>query len=335
MTDLVHIFNISQRPLARAVHALATEIMPVSRLKHKSDIIKIKSICEIPKVPHNFDKDFNQVALDRAIFIWKKHIALGVVSVLWSGGIDSTVAVAALLMTVPQGHILNIYCNLNSILENKEFYTHLLKLKNVRLLNSSLLPENEKFEIVTGDLGDQIFGSELLYRITHLFGFDQLMSPYQNIIPRLFLSRCGNDFGPQLYQRYLPIIDESPIQIKSAFDFIWWWNFTQKWQGVKFRKRCFLHPNHEPVHFFDSDEFQLWSLFAHDKKIDKKIETYKQIGKDFIYSYDRNEIYRQSKKKLGSPYGSKLFNFGFYEDGTLIPNWNECQKVLSEQLIDS
>ncbi len=329
MNDVVHIFNVSPDPTYLAAHALATEIMPVSRLQYNCDILKIKSIYSIPEIPSRFDKSFNQISVERAQNIWKNHQQNNSVNILWSGGIDSTMAVVALLIESPSTGILNIYCNMNSIYENKFFYIYLLKQKNVKLRNASLLPENEKFDLITGDLGDQIFGSEMLYKINHLFGFDALSESYDKIIPKLFAARCGEVMGGEMYKRYLPIIDSCIFPIKTAFDFIWWWNFTQKWQGVKFRKQCFLNPNHLAVHFFDSTEYQLWSIFFHDQKIGKKIETYKQPAKEFIFSFDKNESYLLNKKKLGSPYGSHIYYFGLYEDGTQIKTWTECQQTLS------
>ncbi len=333
MKNLLHIFNISKSPLATAVHALATEIMPVSRINVNSDIIQIKSICEIPKIPKNFNKNFDQVTNERALYVWQNHSKNNSVCLLWSGGIDSTLALVALLKTAPAQGMINVYCNVNSIFENTVFYTFLLKQKNIRLCNSSLLPADEQFEIITGDLGDQIFGSELLYRVNHMFGFDQLGRAFEQVIPKLFSARCGDQMGAQLYDRYLPIVKNSPIPIVTAFDYIWWWNFTQKWQGVKFRKQCFMASEHRSIHFFDNTDYQLWSLFFHDKKMGQKIETYKMPAKEFIYTFDKNESYLQNKKKLGSPYGNKVFYFGFFEDGTRITTWTECLKILDELAI--
>ncbi len=330
MKNLIHIFNISQAPIFLGAHALATEIMPISRVQCNTDIIKIKSICSIPNIPGTFSKNFDHVTNERALSIWKNHAKEGCVHILWSGGIDSTLALVALLMHSPIDGKVIVYCNINSILENNLFYTFLLKQKNVILRNSSMLPQSEKFDLITGDLGDQIFGSELLYRINHLYGFDALSSPYERVIPELFSARCGEDMGRKMYARYLPIVESSRFPIKTAFDFIWWWNFTQKWQGVQFRKQCFLHENHRAIHFFDSIDYQLWSIFFHDQKIGKKIETYKQPAKEFIFSFDKNEAYLKNKKKLGSPYGSQLYYFGIYDDGTQIKTWSECQQTLSQ-----
>ena len=39
------------------------------------------------------------------------------------------------------------------------------------------------------------------------------------------------------------------------------------------------------VHFFDSTEFQLWSMNNPDKKIKDTLDSYKWIAKDYIYDY--------------------------------------------------
>lgn len=329
MKQLIHIFNISKNPLFSAVAALATEIMPVSRLSYNPNLINIKSICPLPKMPSYFNKNFNDVALIRAQQMWAELTQDQNINLLWSGGIDSTVALVSLMMTIPNGFQITVYCNLNSIIENAPFYEILLNHKNILLKNSSIISNIKPLRIITGDLGDQVFGSELLYRISSQFGFENLFKPYQEIIPKLFITRCGDNLGKIIYERYVPIIQESSIKIETAFDFIWWWNFTQKWQGVLFRKQCFVHEAHQIIHFFDCENFQLWSLFHHDKKIGKTIETYKLPAKELIFSFDKNDFYLKYKKKLGSPFGNTLYFFGLFDDGSKIYSWNECAELLN------
>lgn len=323
MSELIHTFNLSRKPIMKAGAILSAQIMPVSRLRYKPDLIQIKSVHSIPQIPSSFSLNFREVALNQASRLWSGHSQNGILNILWSGGIDSTVALVALLMTLPKGNKIAVYCNLSSIIENPDFYQNLLQNSDVILRNSSMLHDGEAQTFITGDLGDQVFGSELLFRISREFGFENLQLPYEKVVPELFRRNCGSEGGAFLYERYHPIVNESPFPIRTAFDFVWWWNFTQKWQGVAFRKKCFFEPEHRFIHFFESEDFQLWSIFSHEKKIGSRLETYKLPAKEMIYEYDRNENYFKYKKKTSSPFGDKVVFYAQFEDGRRITDWSE------------
>lgn len=332
MKQLLHIFNISNLPLLKAVHSISTEILPISRVPHNCDVVHISSVCKIPELNSVFNKSFDEITHKRAEFIWRNHSKNNQIHILWSGGIDSTLMAVALLLNAPKDYKLVIYCNLNSMQENQNLYKYFLTQKNIILKNSSIISNEENLKFFTGDLGDQIFGSELIYKIAPQFGFESLSLPYEKIISELFNRRAGIEWGQHLYSRYLPILEHAPFKIETAFDYIWWWNFTQKWQGVKHRKECFLPDNIKPVHFFDCDEYQLWSIYNHDKKIGSELNSYKYIAKEFIFKFDKNEDYLKNKRKLGSPFGGGAYYFGSYTDGTQVKTYNECQEVLAREI---
>ena len=52
-------------------------------------------------------------------------------------------------------------------------------------------------------------------------------------------------------------------------------------------------------HFFDTPEFQMWSMNNHDKKIFENIDSYKQIAKELIVNYTNQTKY-MNKIKVGS-----------------------------------
>lgn len=331
MSSPVYVLNISKDPVLHASAKLMTEVMTVSRLNYKPDLMKMKNVCPLPKALSTFNKSFEEICIARAQDIWAEHSKNNIMNVFWSGGIDSTTALVALLKTRPNGCGIQVHCNLNSIIENDFFYKLLLKEQFVNLTNSSLVQIPEKVDIITGELGDQIFGSDLLYGITNLLGFEKLFEDYSEIIPKLFVARAGAIQGHFLYDRYRPIIDECPFKIKSAFDFIWWWNYTQKWQCLKYRSYSLLDPKLSPVHFFENDDFQQWGLFNHDKKISShNLETYKMPAKEFIFSYDKNNSYRKNKRKLGSSFANKIYFYALMDDGTKAYTWSECNNLIEQ-----
>lgn len=329
MSELLYILNISRKPIFQASTNLMPEIFTVARTNYKPDFLPLQSVCPLPDLSQPYDKTFAETAHLRAQEIWAQAVE-GEVNLLWSGGIDSTVTLIALLQTVPKGQHVRVYCNLNSINENPNLYGLLLKNKNVIFENSSVMPVSKPMTLLTGELGDQIFGSDLLYKIINNFGFSQLSEDFETVLPKLFRARCGAELGNELFERYRPIAAEAPFKLKTAFDFIWWWNFTQKWQCVKFRKDCLLSPEIKSVHFFESDSFQLWSVYNHEKKITTNVQSYKQPAKEFIYEFDKNEDYRAFKRKYGSPFGNKFYFFALYKDGRKVYTWKECDELINE-----
>ena len=183
---------------------LMTEIFTVARTKYKPDFLPMQSVCPLPDFSRKFDMSFAETALSRAAEIWKFAVD-GKINLLWSGGIDSTVALVALLQTVPTGQQIVVYCNLNSINENPKLYTILLKNKSVVFKNSSVMPVGKPMTLITGELGDQIFGSDLLFKIINNFGFSQLREDFETVLPKLFAARCGPELGKELFERYRPI----------------------------------------------------------------------------------------------------------------------------------
>ena len=94
-----------------------------------------------------------------------------------------------------------------------------------------------------------------------------------------------------------------PIPVNSVTTMMWWWNFTVKWSEVRFRS---LTAVDDPAdfsnvrHFFDTNDFQRWSIANDDLKIKDTIASYKWTAKDFIHSFAGDDDYRDQKLKVGS-----------------------------------
>lgn len=330
MKDIIHLVNVSPKPLFKASAKLMTELFTISRLKYKPDLLPLLSVCPMPQIPRDFNLSFEEVAIKRATFLWKTSPQNEVSNLLWSGGIDSTVALSALIMTRPPAGRINIYCNLHSILENNALYKKLLSFNFIHFKNSSFISNNLEIEMITGDLGDQIFGSDHIFSVGNLFGFDKNFESYQDVLPNFFSAKAGLEFGEKLYEKYLPIVDEAPFKISSAYDFFWWWNLTQKWQSSKFHLQSLLDPVVSPVHFFEDQDFQLWSLFNHHLKINKTIESYKMPAKEFIFKLDKNTEYLQFKKKYPSPLGNKRYHYALNAHGHKLTTHAEAVELINQ-----
>ena len=227
--------------------------------------------------------------------------------VLWSGGIDSTGTLVSILKFGSEKlrKRTTVLFNIYSLREYREIFP--LIAQNFQLESSfhSLAPFIKNGIIVTGELGDQLFGSDLIFDLVAQQGKASLFEYYGETLPKLFKDRAGHSAGQKLYDRFEKIVAEAPFEIKRSFDFLWWWNFSQKWQHVKFR---FLISDYWPdinlavqnvKHFYDSPEFQGWSLTHQNLKIGNDLASYKQVVKDLIVQTTKHDFY-QKKLKMGS-----------------------------------
>jgi hypothetical protein len=210
------------------------------------------------------------------------------INLMWSGGIDSTTALVALLRT---GKIsrLRVILSKASIGEYPKFYKDIIQVelpKQYSVLENPKLALDSRDINLTGEIGDQIFGSAAIFKA---FKKKKLFDPYTTYISPEFLDKISEQ------------VKKCPIELNTTFDFLWWFNFSMKYQNVQFR----LYPSVQLpfgtiTHFFDTNEFQLWSLNNPDKKIIDTLESYKYIAKDYIYTYHKDDNYRDTKLKVGS-----------------------------------
>lgn len=225
----------------------------------------------------------------------------------WSGGIDSTTALIAIVKTWPSEALkkVKVFLSHASILENPNFFDKTVSrfslLSSMQDVSYKLKERNAI--LITGELGDQLFGSDILGPGVEKFGDDVLRKDYKEYahqIIDLWIRREGP--GKQIFERFHPMVTEAPFPIKSTFDFFWWMNFSQKWQHVKYR---FVEQsgwnldakyNQQIIHFFDTVNFQKWSLNNHDLKIGNNWASYKLEAKKFIVQFTGNALDMNQKK---------------------------------------
>ncbi len=261
-----------------------------------------------------FNKDLEQVFMERAREIWSmgKPVVL-----FWSGGIDSSGVFLALLETKKPSDTLIVRSIKSSIDEFPEMWEGLVKqyatiYDDRDSLFDPEIQNNEEYIKVTGECGDQLFGSDSLIDKTHI-----MHEPWQILHELDFVTqwyhRMKNQPTPdenniRNWKNYIAevletLIPLAPIEVKSLFDFYWWVNFSLKWDSVD-RRICGRWANTDKyqstIAFYNCDDFQRWSMVNHDLKLQKEWNTYKQPAKEFIHKYFPCENYRKNKIKIGS-----------------------------------
>ena len=255
---------------------------------------------QIPTV--KFTGSFSDACILSAKNIWKdprKKV------VFWSGGIDSTCLLVALMQT-------------NTDWKNKlkivtSTATEYIWFKDNFLMGADFIFSDNKgsifnenlysgeYQILNGELSDQLWG---LGRDKYQC-FDIKDQPYTKLFDYAKLTSKLNPSDFTATINYVEeFISKSNYEIKTVADFRFWWIFTHFWTGVKYRMPVrvgALDAINNFVSFFDTPEFQSWAMENRDLKIKDTWETYKFPAKDFIFNFTNDPIYQRKAVKWGSP----------------------------------
>ena len=308
--DIFELDDLGNAPPIIRAGQLVKAYMPVDRTGHFNPFHI--SYDPIPEVKE-FNKSWEECCMEAAKNLWKlkKPIEL-----FWSGGIDSSGALIALLETKSKSDILNIRYTQDSIDEFPLMWEKMVKDKNNPLPHKEMLDDllfkNHDIIKVTGECGDQCFGSDALHA-----NLDKYADNWETIFTwpnsKLFGRRSDAPKDSQKNYEYkknqlakilFEHVDYSPVEIKTIFDLFWWCNFCFKWQCVD-RRLIFKFSTttewQSTVSFFNTENFQKWSIINHDIKFGLENggtwETYKQPAKEYINKYIKDENYRKNKTK--------------------------------------
>ncbi|MCS5590598.1 MAG: hypothetical protein NZ824_11600 [Candidatus Thioglobus sp.] len=272
-------------------------------------------ISELPEIP-DYKVDYHKVCDDKAIEILDECRRDNKdLRVSWSGGIDSTNALSAILKhwdSYPEVDLV-VCLNQKSIDEYPWFYEKYLGAFNkIKILMGDVqelahLGENEAlglnmakdvgngkdYVIVTGELGDQVFGAKILINDIKENGTDGLVNkPYEEV------------FSPDINTFIKPLVDAMPKDWpRDCGNVMHWLNFTLKWQWCQLRMFMMYPIEYKKYrHFYDSDGFQQWTM-QNDMSVkmpNYDLKRYKEVAKRYIADYTGDEVYFVNKEKEDS-----------------------------------
>jgi len=281
-----------------------------------------------------FNTTYSELCNHRAIEILKNAETLGTtIYVLYSGGIDSTCVLVSLLTHATPAQRKNIVVLLSheSIAENPRFYADYIRGK-LRVESSIMFPNllGGKDMLVSGEHNDMVMGSDKIGQMMTRYGAVTAHAPYnRDLLTSYFSDSLGGDletasFYIQLFER---VCAAAPVPIRSNLDFLWWTNFAIKWQACYAYILLLTPPRNASgmtkdyldsrfVSFFNTEEFQLWSMNNQDKRLKDTWKTYKWVVKDVIYEFNKDVEYRDNKTKKGSltPLTGRLFHNKFIDE---------------------
>jgi hypothetical protein len=250
------------------------------------------------------------------------------IALFYSGGIDSTLMLITFMKILSDKELREriwVCLNLKSVYENSRFYfDHVIKkctIKSSYLLSSML---DNSVIILGGEHNDQLFGSDTVSEIINMYGYDPVLKPYtKEFIIKFFCQRNKYPLSPAAAEIWFDVIDyhiqnHAPCELKTVFDFFWWFNFCFKWQSVYFRMllRVDIADRHNITqdfvekyyhHFYSTIDFQKWSMCNPQEKIRDSWKSYKIKAKELIYDFNQDDYYFKHKIKNGSL--NDLFRF--------------------------
>ncbi len=290
-------------------------VIPIDRTNTIRTPMRTKSVFPVPAM-RPMTKTFEEICNERAVYILNqsdKHSCD--IYVMWSGGIDSTLALISLLKNVKENQIgkIVVVMSEDSIRENPHFFRDHVRGKlrtQTRSIFSVVI--GSKNILVSGEHNDQIFGNSIMKKLIIRYGNGIIHAPYSRDTLYAHFRDIIGDVPANRYMDLLErLIEAAPIPIRSNFEFNWWYNYVLWWQSVYMRTFAHVSPRYtdritfkyareyyQP--FYNTEDFQLWSLNNLDKRIKDTWKSYKWVCKDIIYEYTKDVDYRDNKVKAGS-----------------------------------
>lgn len=242
---------------------------------------------ELPTYNPNFSMSFEEATDLRALEIKDRINNHGEkFAMMWSGGIDSTLALSALIKNLTKSELANIVICTGTIalIENPEFW-HKFVHGKFQLFDSLKVKYHDLIGLgyrpITCDEGDCIFGTafglslyynwesyadkmsaesrahiaSIIDRATdpevHFSQFKDLLIAYFQIprkqgFPWPSIDEPDPDFGRLLYEKYAKNAMTTDVPICSLHDFFWWLIFNVKYLNCAVRGSLYFN-DHIPV----------------------------------------------------------------------------------------
>ena len=278
--------------------------------------ISVYSGCKLPLLQTQ-PLTYKDCCNNRAAELWELSGRLQKpLGIMWSGGIDSTRMLISFLENYPLSEIkdrIRILTSYDAVVENQEFFRKYIA-GNLPIINSESIPLlfDKSIILLTGEHNDQLFGSDMLKS----FMLDRPDIFHSNFSKDIIFSYLNakikiDKVTSILIDAVCRSASTYGITIEKNADWFWWWNFCFKWQSVNFRLMVLCSPklwsniseefmNTYLHHFYDSTDFQLWSINSQDVRNITKWIDYKKQAKVEIFEFDKNQDYLDNKLKKPS-----------------------------------
>ena len=300
----------SFKPIGRYIRPDSCTMYPwgsgVSRCKYKPDIFNHTLICST--VDEILASNCKNLSWDECMDTraMELHQLNSKIYLMWSGGIDSTGVLVSILKNWPAQDLerVTVILSRECIEEAGGLYGKLIH-PNFKILNSMLVNLEDLAQdgyIVTGEPADQLIGVPgAVRRIGAKYGTDVATGDWKKYAELYFALEGKSIPAGKIVETYAPLVEECPWKIKTFYEFMWWMNFSYKYQHVLLRSLghgIWNNPKFfysKLIHFFNTDEFNYWSI----NNIQQWLSTpnNKMLANDYIIKFTGIVSYARKTKE--------------------------------------
>lgn len=254
--------------------------------------------------------------------------------VFWSGGIDSTVILAALLRNWRPDQLSRVRVVMNnaSYFENPWFFDHVIR---PHLKYISQAPEDWTTAwLINGYPGDTIWIQADILEINRWRpgAFKKNLRTQPDDLLAWLSNKTDRSHAHWLIEMLVNNAQDAGLELEDYEDFYWWLNFNFMFAGEIYKAyhhkmnrnydrndlQCYYQRS---VSWYASHEYQSWSIENRSNGVKYQGDTrsYKMPAKQYIYDLDHNPWYRDYKTKMASsklPIRNKIL--GIWQDGTTV-----------------
>lgn len=292
---------------------------------------------EMPVYDPTFSKSFAQVSDEEAAMI-KSRINQGEkFAVMFSGGIDSTVVMSALIKNLTKTELesVAVCASTETLIENPNFW-HTFIQNKFKVLDSNKYKYDDLIDLgytpITADEGDCIFGTlfglilynsydyyvdglspeakadlqNIKYKISDP---DVHYSRYKDLLIKYLGIPSDPTFGKLMYEKLVHNINTANVPVQTLHDFFWWEIFNIKYLNCAVRGSIYFNDRMDCktvmdriVNWFSYPDYQRWSMANNNngQKINKTVSSYKTAAKNYIWDLDHNDWFKNFKVKIES-----------------------------------
>lgn len=259
----------------------------------------------------------------------------------YSGGIDSTLIVAAVVKNFPKTLLDRVILKMNnaSYYENPYFFNHVIRKHGLSYTNE-IKHDHTNSIVIAGEPGDSVNTPGMIPEIDLIYPGSWKWSAKKNPDTLLkWLVTPPHLGGKSLNKKhvefhYETLIEDATlngVEIETYEDFFWYAKQALTFGGNRLKLLNQLSTATGPVAKLDLDEwktyaipwfltddYQRWSntYRNHELKYDGNIGNFKKSFKQYIFDVDRNPYYLEYKLKTYSKMPTNIKVDAVYDDGT-------------------
>lgn len=272
----------------------------------------------MPEFDNNFNLSYSDCGMKQAEKIYNDAESKNLpIYIFWSGGIDSSMVLVSFIEFKGLDYArkrIKIVLTPESIIENPYMYYDFI-LPYFDIISGEHIDSimSKDKIIVTGELNDQLIGSDVMRDFISFKGTtDTFTSWKESEIERYFYQhKKMPEHHASIWANILSTcVRSAQCPVYDYWDFFWYITFSCKWMYVKHRLLVYADPKSVEYEsyqefdfyqraFYDSVEFQQWSMNNPDKKHQNSWDSHKWFPRKLVSEFLKRPEYLK-KLKNGS-----------------------------------